>query len=584
MMTRTPKLRRARRGSALATTLTLMFAMGIMGAGILSLVSGSMKMAEHRGDTTEALNMADGGVDLAVFWLSQQSQPPLGADLQFPGSNFYGTNGTLAHPFSTTNDGSSLTVKIDWDTTNPGATQKHYLVESTATTASGITSTVRAYVQQTSFGKYAYFLDKWASNGYWVSDLSQFDGPMHCNNSDGVAANILWKNHNGVAPIWNSTDSDAFTTTIPTKWNLNSIGAMTAPSSDADWYDVCKGGRTSVQDGTDSGIPLPVANTTQHDAALGPTTTQAGATAATGVTVPSVAGTTNGGLYIHGDIQQMTLSALNDSSGNPTIQQIVIAQTDALSHPYTTTITINPQTDQTTEQIQYVKADGTTATKPATGSPFNGLTNGAVYCDGNIGNQGTGVSGNTGKSGGLTGTIADNYVVGSVLQHSNALTIASQFTNPANLADPNNKSINICGSLTFATPRATQTNIPLNSGTLGIVTTDVEVMEKDRSGTALTNVEVDADVVAEHTYDAINYTGRTAHDSSGNPCKFVNYGGYVAENFGFFGRMDLSGTLLQGFNPTFTYDTRMANRPPPYFPTTGNHYGVLSWQHVTGTL
>ena len=160
--------------------------MGIFGAGLVSLVSGSLKMAQHGDDTTEALNMADGGLDLAMSWFSQQGAPPDGADVQFPGGNqFFGTSGTIPHPFSATADGSSLTVRITWDVTNTGSVQKHYVVESTATTASGATATVRAYVQQTSFGKYAVFLDSTPAGAYWASGLNVFDGPVHSNNSNG---------------------------------------------------------------------------------------------------------------------------------------------------------------------------------------------------------------------------------------------------------------------------------------------------------------------------------------------------------------------------------------------------------------
>ena len=586
--TRGKKRRRARRGAALITTVALLLALAVTAMGLLSLVGGAMTQAGHRADTTEALNMASGGMDMALLWLKQQGTPPDGPACQFPGNNFFGSAGTFPHPFSATSDGSALTVKMDWDTTNTNSTQKHYVIDSTATTANGTSVTVRAYVQQTSFGKYAYFLDNWAANGFWVSGLSQFDGAMHCNNSNGVAANILWKNSNGVAPIWTATGSDAFTTTIPTKWYLNGTGGYpnggTPPQSSADWYDVATGGKNSVQDGTALAIPLPMANSTQLAAALGPTTLQALATAVTGVTVPSVGSNTNGGLYVHGDVQQMTLSALPDAQGGKTIQQIVMQQTDAATHPYTSTVTINPQNNQTRVQVTSTGTTGVVTTVDALGSPFTGLTNGVIYCDGNVGNQGTGGAGNSAKSGGLSGIIADNYVVAGKIQHQNALTLASQFNDAANLADTINKNVNVSGSLTFATPRAQQTNLVLNSGTLGIVSTNVEIVDKDNSGNALTDVEVDADVVAQNTYDAIDYTTRTNKDGAGKPNQFLNFGGYVARNFGFYGQMDLSGNLLEGFNPTFTYDTRMANHPPPYFPTTSSTYDLLSWQRVTAPL
>ena len=42
--------------------------------------------------------------------------------------------------------------------------------------------------------------------------------------------------------------------------------------------------------------------------------------------------------------------------------------------------------------------------------------------------------------------------------------------------------------------------------------------------------------------------------------------------------------VVSGYSGTYSYDNRLANTPPPFFPTTGSHYDVISWQRVTSTL
>ena len=61
-------------------------------------------------------------------------------------------------------------------------------------------------------------------------------------------------------------------------------------------------------------------------------------------------------------------------------------------------------------------------------------------------------------------------------------------------------------------------------------------------------------------------------------------GGYLSSTVGTFGVFGGNLQLTNGFNTQFNYDARMRNNPPPYFPTTGNDYYVISWQQVTQTL
>ena len=574
--------RRARCGAALPTALTLLLFMGIFGAGLLNLISGSLKMAQHSDDTTEALNMADGGLDLAMSWFSQQGAPPDGSDVLFPGGNqFFGTNGTILHPFSATADGSSLKVRITWDVTNTGSVQKHYVVDSTATTASGATATVRAYVQQSSFGKYAVFLDSTPPGAYWASRLSVFDGPVHSNNSNngnpaaptGALNNVVWSDGTGVTPkpVFTYQGNDAFTVSGSSiNWMRNSYGNLSSPATEAEWRMVATGGSTSVQTGVPM-ITMPASSASRQYAALGqpvPTppadaTPPGGLPNTFGVTVPHSGGNgpTVGGTYIHGDVQQINLSV---DPGDSKIQIIQIKQTDSSNNPYTTTLTLDGTGNSTAVHVDSMVPAGNGSFKPAaTDNSYSGVTNGVVYCDGNVGSQ-TGT-----KTGGVAGVVADGR----------ALTLATDTSH----------NVNIDGSLTYKTPRQKDGSGNLlpesdpanaafraNAGTLGIVSQNVEVVDKDTSGKWIQNEEVDAAVMAFGTYDAADYTTRPVG-------QMLNMGTYIVKTRGLFSTGN-GFAAVSGIPCSRLYDNRLANNPPPFFPTTSSHYDIVSWQRVVTPL
>jgi hypothetical protein len=150
------------------------------------------------------------------------------------------------------------------------------------------------------------------------------------------------------------------------------------------------------------------------------------------------------------------------------------------------------------------------------------------------------------------------------------------------------KNCNINGSLTYHTARAKDnngvylpenqdSNFVKNAGTLGIVSDNVLIMQKDASGDALNNIEVDGTVMAYSLYEVDQYATRPA----GN---WENMGGYLSATLGVFGIGDSNGDIVNGMNNNFNYDARMANNPPPYFPTTGNTYDIVSWQRVPNQL
>lgn len=623
--------KRAQRGMAVFTVLGLMALMSVAALSVLSLVSTIIRSAQRRSDTTEAFNVADAGADLGRMWLSQnslQNGPPIASALDWSTSkNFYGTNGTITDPFNS-NPGVVLTVRIDADTINTDSTQtqKRYLIEAQAQMPSGATQAVREYVQQTSFGHYAVFVDSNPGGAYWANNhVNVFDGPVHSNNSNGgsppqptgAANNLLWNSASGALPIFTYNGPDAFTVSGPSiNYWQNTTGNTVTPTNETDWKKVAVSGSAGIKTGTPMiGFPpTGTQKTLQHDAALGTATVPA----ASGVVISP-----NGGIYIHSkvsssttntapsmnnDVQTMTMSV--DGSGH---QQIVINQgsdykhsTDSTQETLVTTLTISP----TGVSVQYANYYGSApfgSSNLDTAQPHSPLvlgqptavlssggTNGVVYCDGNIGLQNgedanaanspatAAANGNPAipagtalKTGGLSGTVADHQ----------ALTIAT---------DPS-KNCNINNSITYNTPRqkyqAGDTlppgysvgdykpesvdtgNFKTQAGTLGIISNNIEVTRYSdlAKQNEITAPEVDAAAFAYGTYDACDYQNRTLGS-------MLNMGSYLVGTRGIFSQP------THGIPCSRLYDNRMGNAPPPYFPTTGNLYEVISWQRAASLL
>ncbi len=389
------------------------------------------------------------------------------------------------------------------------------------------------------------------------------------------------------------------------------------------WSQVFAGGKTSFQSNT-AQVAFPTTSTLQASAALG------------GSSVPTSTGvklTSGAGIYIHGNVDDMTLSATGTNGVN---QQISVSQHDPLittnilgiktvvQTNYQTVITIDAVNNKTTAVT--TKNITTTITNTFTGqvgvsvaSPIvttqntSDTTNGVVYADGDIGYARSSYSGsppdyidptkdennNTLTTpGGLHGVVADNYVDsnGNVL-HNSQLTIATSSTGNTNLD----------GSITYNTqrqiasdasgpiytdvngtrrygptsppaipsfvPESQDSNFTTHAGTLGVISQTVLVTQKDYNGNPLTNFAMDGTVLAYNLYDAENFANRPTG-------LWENMGGYLSNNVGTFGQFGSNNKLTGGFNTQFNYDQRMRDNPPPYFPTTGNYYDIMSWKVV----
>ncbi len=569
------------------------------GGGLLNLTENGDQSAGRQTQSTAAYNAADSGVEYTLQWLHNQPGPPnlTKASLLSALDTNYGGAYTLGS--------AAFTVWIFPDAANSQQTVKKYLIQSTGL-CGGVSQTVQAYVSLTSFGKYAVFLDTTPPNAFWMSGSNVFDGPVHSNNSNGVPPpnatptgarnNIVWSDGTAgspVNPIFTYQGSDAFTVSGPSiNWYRNSYGGNpSAPTSEAEWRMIAAGGSGSIQTGVPM-IPLPAIGTLkQQYAAMGQTppdndtdtTPPAGIPAGpdpVGVLVPSSGGTATGGLYIHGPVQQMNLSV---DPNNSTTQIIQVQQTDANNNPYTTTITMTPSTSPPTTQVHvdYMQANGNSGTfGPATtDNTYTGVTNGVVYADSNIGKTDPTTQKNNDPttqtlvtnpaSGGVTGVVADGATL--------------------TLATDSSHNVNINGSVTYHTPRQkdgngnplpetdpSNANFRANAGTFGIVSDNVQVVDNDASGNAIKNIEVDAAVMAFGTYNAADYTSRPVG-------RMVNMGTYIVGTRGLFNTA-YGLNVVSGIPCSRFYDNRLADHPPPFFPTTSSQYQVLSWQRVAVPL
>ncbi len=582
--------RRSTRQRGMAVALTLILLLGIMtimlvglaglpgsggtqsSGGTVTTAGNALQLTASRAQAATAAETAASGVELTLQWLHAQPSPPAQTTAFAPalwGASLSGNpqRAVVAFPNSASPAG-TFSVLIYPDSGNAAAVQKKYMIESIGTSGTAV-QIVRAYIQQASFANFGYFSDNSAPDAYWTSGVSAFDGPVHCNNSDGTATNIIWKS-GSTTPLFLDTDLNAVTMSGPAiHWFQGTPQNPAAPQSSSDWLSLAAGGQSSVHVGTPV-IPFPTSSAVQMQAAL------SGQAAPTqiGVFVPSTGGSlllgvlsgasAAGGIYIHGDITQMTLAVSAAAT-----QVITVNQTDQNAQPLTTVITLNPALNTTTVSTTRIQ----NLLPVVSLVSYSGATNDVVYCDGNIGSQ------TLPKSGGLNGVVADNQIsnLGGLLGQSR-LTIATA-------AD---KNININGSLTYNTSRLLGNNgVPLpeildpifaqKAGTLGLISKDIEIVDNSALGLPLTNVEVDAAALAYDTFDATDANTRPSG-------KFISMGSFLVGHGSAFGKLNSGSTLQTGLSTQRFYDGRLAVNPPPQFPAVTTNYDILSWSATAQPL
>ena len=192
--------------------------------GLMSLTGNAVQASSARVTSAASFNMAESGIQMTLSWLSSLSGPPANTSSFAPPTMWGATmvgNPARAQVIPDPSDrGSYFSVRIypdsyNNDLTSSTSTQKKFLIESVGVSG-GITTVVQAYVKQVSLSQYLVLLNSWNnSNNFWVSGLTTFDGPVHDNNANGVAENVLWKSAAGSPPLFTYTGSDAYTVSSP---------------------------------------------------------------------------------------------------------------------------------------------------------------------------------------------------------------------------------------------------------------------------------------------------------------------------------------------------------------------------------
>ncbi len=376
---------------------------------------------------------------------------------------------------------------------------------------------VELYVHQSSFGKYAYFTDQETS--------SITGGRIWFYSGDRIKGPAHSNNRNGsdFQINWGGSAAPIFeglVTSVSTDINF----APADPTTESQFSQVFRAGSRGYELGV-SEIPMPSSTDQQKVAAWGPNGSYP---ASTGVYVPA-----GGGIYIRGN---STMQLLVDAQGN---QQFKVVQGAT-----TTTLTIDVPNNRIGKQIG---AGATTYT--------TGIGNGMVYSTGTISN--------------LNGTIADNRVSNGVITNRSTFTIATDAAQDITISD------NVKYKTAYDATKDPDAPANLLPGTLGLVSGDVKV----QTG-APNNLEIDAVVMA----GGANVTGSFSvedYNTKQPTGKLKVVGGIIQQQRGPVGTLGSGGFLNTGYAKNYNYDARMADNPPPYFPTTGG-YDRLSWRRLIG--
>ncbi|MFQ6091425.1 MAG: hypothetical protein ACE5OR_01895 [bacterium] len=163
-------------GGVLGVVLMTTFTLTVLGTAVFYVTNTELAESGHRNREIKAFHLAESGVERAMLWLSQQSQPPAGTE---PFDPFAGQQ-----PL----DYGTYEVSFDPDDDNPSNLLKGYTISSTGRTdVAGVEKTVEVDVRQESFAKFGLFFDRslinW--NGYWYTvwftDTDTVHGPCHGN-------------------------------------------------------------------------------------------------------------------------------------------------------------------------------------------------------------------------------------------------------------------------------------------------------------------------------------------------------------------------------------------------------------------
>lgn len=423
-------------------------------------------------------------------------------------------------------NGGEYSVTIDPDDDNSATSTSKIFVITSVGTYHGVSKKVEIVLKQASFGKYAYFTDSETSSAggeIWWRSGEVVDGPVHSNNRYNSNFNIYY----------NTSSSPIFLDMLTSSGKKINYSPST-PKNESTFKKIFANGSKGYRLGVEP-VDLPLTTDIQKQASWGGT---AGFPTTNGVYMRGISGS---GLYIVGD------AAINlslDASGN---QQIIITQV-INNITKTTMITLDRSNKVTT-------ATGTLGSGSATS--MSSLLNGVIYCTGNITS--------------LKGEVADNLYSNDEITTRSELTIATDVNA--------GKNIIVSDNITYHTrPDKTldsDAQVNLAAGTLGLVAKDITI-----SSSAPANLEIDGVCLAGGKNTNGGSFGVQNYGSKKPTGTLTVLGGIIQKERGPVGTFNQStGQTVSGYSKNYHYDPRLAQNPPPFYPTTGK-YDRISWRVV----
>ena len=364
-------------------------------------------------------------------------------------------------------------------------------------------------IEKQSFSRYNLFCENLQDNN-WFTSHYDFTGPVHFNDELNFYGDPL---NNGLS----GTFDDEVTSTAATA-NFFHGGHI-----DADFYDHNNDGpgmdddrpvfNAGFQRGVDRiDMPALVQMQMQQTAALGLPDGAPIPACASGVYVANDGTNVTGGVYIQGDVNNMTMSTA--ASGHNAVYTI-------------------DHSNGTTYVVEVNMQSGHTRFNDGTNHNYTGTTNGVIFT-------------NEGSINALSGTVQEN----------------SQVTIATTGIGGTPGEINITGNIQYADDPVGN---PAATNVLGLLSWDGNIWI-DTTNPAFSDCIVQASVMTPNgIFEVENYS----------TCGFRGdlnlLGGVIGDEMGYHGLFDnTTGLLLDGYNDQYVYDVRFKEGiSPPKFPTVG---------------
>lgn len=521
--------RQERQGVALLMAIMFLAALFSLSLLLLAVLPLEMRATGRQKMETEAFYAAEAGVLQALAWM--ETRAAKGHPAIPSGSDKYDLTGSVANWNWKAEIGA-----VPVNPSNPDDTRPAYTVRSTAFLGGTRYRSVSVALCQESMSRFAWFEES-GSEGLWIGAESfRIDGPFHTNKYIQVNVPSGFYGSNHPSTFTQGVTMAGAAPNSPDGVNYNCPFGTNNPPFDSKGRPIEERYRKIFGEGGSSNV-LPRVKKIQlpsHAKDLAAEAWGSGLPPPTQIGVhPGLGSSSNrveGGLYIVGDVKKMTLAV---TGGNRRL-----------------TITQGSNTVEVLETVSgtAVAPDGSVIPKDSTmvrtGDEFavySGLTNGLVYCTGNI-NSLSGV--NRGKR-----TIAVDVAQGKDITITADLTRAD--TSPGQAPTGSRDNLGLVGH-----------NIWIQNSSSHTEANPLDIYA------ALMGGRRNADGTVS------GYVGPT--DVYGPLTRVRLFGGLMMGDKQTWGKYS-GGRQYSGMTLESRYDSHLANSPPPYFPSIAK-FRVVSYR------